>query len=85
MNGTNLFMVGEINFIKKTEFEGAVSHKIQFITEDETKGISLIEVKLLEEQDLTILKRGTKVQIPISISTMNSKIYYKQNGKLSVK
>jgi len=85
MNGTNLFMVGEINFIKKTEFEGAISYKCQFITEDETKGISLIEIKLLDEQDISILKRGTKVQIPISISTMNNKIYYKQSGKLSVK
>ena len=53
--------------------------------EDETKGISIIEVKLLPTQDISGLARGVKVQIPVSISAMDRNVFYKQNGKIVVK
>lgn len=82
---SQLLLMGEINFLKKSEYNGEVIHKVQFLIEDETKGLSVIEVKLLPTQDVTNLTRGAKLQIPVSISAMDRNIFYKQSGKIVVK
>lgn len=82
---TNLLLVGEINFLKEQSYEGTTTYKLQFLIESDTKGLSIIEVKLDERQDISILGKGVKVQVPVSITAMDRKIYYKQNGKISVK
>ncbi|MFK2822527.1 hypothetical protein ACH5BK_06045 [Arcobacter sp. YIC-80] len=82
---SQLLLMGEINFLKKSEFNGETIHKLQFLQEDETKGISIIEVKLQPTQDITNLARGTKVQVPITISAMDRNVFYKQRGKIVIK
>ena len=82
---SQLVIMGEINFLKKSEFEGQVIYKVQFLKEDETKGLSIIDVKLEPNEDVSVLKKGAKVQIPVTISAMNMNIYYKQRGKIAVK
>ena len=82
---TQLMIMGEISFIKIGEYKGEVVNKLQFFNEDEAKGISILEVKLDSTQDMSILKKGVKVQIPVTISAMDRSIFYKQRGKILTK
>lgn len=77
--------MGEISFIKTGEYKGEVVNKLQFFNEDEAKGISILEVKLDSTQDMSVLKKGVKVQVPVTISTMDRAVFYKQRGKILTK
>ena len=82
---TQLMIMGEISFIKTGEYKGEVDNKLQCFSEDEAKGISILEDKLDSRQDMSILKKGVKVQVPVTISTMDRAIFYKQRGKILTK
>ena len=73
--------MGEISFIKTGEYKGEVVNKLQFFNEDEAKGISILEVKLDSTQDMSVLKKGVKVQVPVTIFTMDRAIFYNNEEK----
>lgn len=81
---TSMFVYGQIANIVTNSYEEVVTSKAQFYLRSEKKGIEIIEVKLT---DSTIsVKEGDIVNIPVTISTMsnNTKIFYKQNGKIEI-
>ena len=84
---TQLLLMGTMHHLKTSEYNGLTINKIQFLQEDDKKGIFVIEVKLQEEfqNDLALLKKGVNIQIPIIISSMDRAIFYKQSGKLNIK
>jgi len=70
---------------KKTK-EVKITKKIQFLMEDEEKGIKVIGIKMLEEQDISEIKKGSVVSVEIKVSTMKDSfdVFYAQVGKLSI-
>lgn len=81
---TSMYVYGQIANIVTNSYEEVITSKAQFYLKSEKKGIEIIEVKLT---DSTIsVKEGDIVNIPVTISSMsnNSKIFYKQNGKIEI-
>lgn len=81
---TSMFVYGQIANVVTNSYEEVITSKAQFYLKSEKKGIEIIEVKLT---DSTIsVKEGDIVNIPVTISSMsnNSKIFYKQNGKIEI-
>lgn len=81
---TSMYVYGQIANIVTNSYEEVITSKAQFYLKSEKKGIEVIEVKLT---DSTIsVKEGDIVNIPVTISSMsnNSKIFYKQNGKIEI-
>ena len=82
---TKLFIQGEISSIKTTEFKGENITKLQFLNENEANGgLEVLEVKIDKEHLNNEIKKGDKVNVPISMTSMNGKIFYKTNGKIIV-
>lgn len=81
---TKIFIQGELTSIKTTEFKGEKVSKLQFLNENDNGGLEVIEVKIDIEHLNNELKKGDKVNVPVSMSVMNGKVYYKTNGKIIV-
>lgn len=72
-----LIIRGKIAAIKKSEFKGVVSHKLQFLAHSDN-GIELIDVKVEEEFfDEQKLKKDVDILASIKVSAMDSKVFYK--------
>lgn len=82
---TKLFINGELHSIKVTEFKGEKVSKLQFLNENEDNGgIEILEVKIVPEHINTEIKKGDKLLVPISMSAIEKKIYYRTNGKIQI-
>jgi len=79
-----LLIRGQISAIKRSEYQGQKMTKLQFLSEDPEKGFSITEVKVLDEHSINELEKGQKVIIPIAMSAMEGKIFYRTNGKIQV-
>jgi len=71
-----IIIKGQIAAIKRSEYKGVVSHKLQFIAYSEN-GIDLIDVKVEDEFFNDNLKKSVEVIAPIKVSAMDSKVFYK--------
>lgn len=82
-----LILQGEVRSIQEKEFEGKVTRKLQFLIDDEEKGLKIVSVKLDEKQDVSIIKKGSNVMLEVRVSTMKDsfEVFYSQNGELKVK
>ena len=78
-----LYLNGKVASIRKSSYEGKESVKLQFI-DNTGNGISLIEVKLSENENSDQYKDNMSVVVPVSVSSVNGNIYYKQTGKIKV-
>lgn len=72
---TELIIRGVIAGMKKQEYKGAISYRAQFLIEND--GLDLLNVKIDEEFFNERLKKGVEVVVPVKISTMDNKIFYK--------
>ncbi|MDP3302292.1 MAG: hypothetical protein Q8S36_10040 [Sulfuricurvum sp.] len=81
---SKLFIQGELSSIKTTEFKGEKVSKLQFLNENDNGGLEVLEVKIDLEYFNNEIKKGDKLTVPISMSQMNGKIYYKTSGKIVV-
>lgn len=81
---TSMYVYGQIANIVTNSYEEVITSKAQFYLKSEKKGIEIIEVKLTDS--IISVKEGDIVNIPVTISSMsnNSKIFYKQNGKIEI-
>jgi len=86
-----ILIKGQLGGIKTTEFEGKKTINLQFLVEDEIKGMDIISVKVSNEEHLTegLVKRAN-VLCPINVSSMGqdgskkTNIYYRTAGKIQV-
>lgn len=82
---TKLFLNGELHSIKTTEFKGEKVSKLQFLNENEENGgLEIIEVKINPEHNNTEIKKGDKLLVPILMTSMEKKIYYRTSGKIQI-
>lgn len=81
----SLKIVGQVEFIKSSVFEGKTSNKIQFLNIGD-KGVEIREVKLSEAQDINSIKKGDNVEIDVKLFTSktSSDIFYSQSGELKI-
>lgn len=81
---SNIIIKGQVLKVLEKEYQGNISYSIQFMTQDEKKGFSIIGVKV--EPDLMIqgLKENDNVEIPLKISFVNNNIYYSATNKIKV-
>ena len=74
---------GHILDIVKKEYEGKLTYRLQFLAKS-AKGMEVLNVKLVPEQDVSTLKPGIAVTVPISVSAFNNALFYTQIGKIQV-
>lgn len=81
---TSMYVYGQIANIVTNSYEEVTTSKAQLYLKSEKKGIEVIEIKLTDS--IISIKEGDIVNIPVTISTMlnNTKIFYKQNGKIEI-
>lgn len=70
----------KVDNILEKEFEGEKTVYVQTIQKSERKGFEVIRIKLTDNS--FNLKDGDFITIPVSISAMNSQIFYTQAGKI---
>ena len=81
----NLKLNGTVEFVKSSTFEGKTVNKLQFINITD-KGVEVKEVKLLENQDITKITKGSNIEMEVKLFTTNDKkeIYVSQTGELKI-
>ncbi len=79
-----LVIRGQIAAIKKSEYQGVVNRKLQFLSHSDN-GIELIDVKVEEEFFDEKLKKGVDIICPIKISAMEGKVFYKAISPIKFK
>lgn len=84
MSNTKIYIQGELSSIKTTEYKGEKVSKLQFLNENENGGLEIIEIKIDKDHLINDLKKGDKVMVPVSMSAIEKKIYYRTNGKIQV-
>ena len=84
MSNTKIFIQGELSSIKTTEYKGEKVSKMQFLNENDNGGLEIIEIKIDKDHLANELKKGDKVMVPVSMSVVEKKIYYRTNGKIQV-
>lgn len=75
----------ETKFKDRETNKELITKKVQFLNEENGK-ISITEIKLNPEQDLTEIVKGVKIMIPIKLYTPKdtSLIYMSQNGEIKI-
>lgn len=81
-----ILIQGKIQGIVNSEYEGKITKKVQFLKEDEKKGLKVISVKLSEDQSISDLVKGSTVSIERKISTMKDSfdVFISQEGELKI-
>ena len=68
--------------ILEKNFEGQKSYQVQTVQKSEKKGFEVVKVKITDE--FISFKENDTIKVPVTISAMNSQIFYKQSGKIEV-
>lgn len=72
----------KVDKVLEKEYEGKKTINVQTIEEHERRGFEVLKVKLID--DSITFKEGDIISIPVKLSSMNSQIFYTQNGKIEV-
>ena len=75
---SKLIIMGSIYAIAIKEFKEEKTVYVQFLNKTDSGGVEIQQVKMIEKNDIAILKEGLNVKIPIKISSFNNKLYYTQ-------
>lgn len=75
---TSITINGKILSILEKSYENKKTVYAQFLMESETKGMEIIKVKIIKEEDILKLEKDAVVSIPVSISSVNGNLYYSQ-------
>lgn len=75
---TSITINGKILTILEKEFENKKTVYAQFLMESESKGMEIIKVKIVKEEDILKLEKDIVVSIPVSISSVNGNLFYSQ-------
>jgi len=75
---TQLLITGQIYAIAKKVFEDKETVYAQFLNKQENGGVEILQVKITIADDISIIKEGIKVKIPVKVSSFNNTMYYTQ-------
>lgn len=75
---TSITINGKILTILEKEFENKKTTYAQFLMESESKGMEIIKVKIVKEEDILKLEKDVVVSIPVAISSVNGNLFYSQ-------
>lgn len=82
---TKIIIIGELFSIKTTEFKGEKVSKLQFLNEsEENGGVDILEIKINPEHMNTEIKKGDKLSVPVLMTSMEKKIFYRTSGKIQI-
>lgn len=79
---TSITINGKILTILEKEFENKKTVYAQFLMESESKGMEIIKVKIVKDEDISKLEKDAVVSIPVSISAVNGNLYYSQANQI---
>ena len=75
---TQILINGKIITVLEKVYEDKKTVYAQFLMESEAKGMEIIKVKIVKEEDILKLEKDIVVSIPVSISTVNGNLFYSQ-------
>ena len=75
---TSITINGKILSILEKSYENKKTTYAQFLMESEAKGMEIIKVKIVKEEDILKLEKDTVVSIPVAISSVNGNLFYSQ-------
>ncbi|MFW2607658.1 hypothetical protein [Aliarcobacter butzleri] len=75
---TSISINGKILSILEKFYENKKTVYAQFLMESESKGMEIIKVKIIKEEDILKLEKDSVVSIPVSISSVNGNLFYSQ-------
>lgn len=81
---SSLIIKGQIIKVLEKEYEGVKSYSLQFMTEDDKKGFTIISVKVQKEFFTPDLKDNVSVEAPVRIAAVNGNLYYAATDKVKV-
>lgn len=79
---TNITINGKIISVLEKSFENKKTIYAQFLMESETKGMEILKIKIINENDISKLEKDSLVSIPVSISSVNGNLYYSQISQI---
>ena len=79
----NLKVVGQIEVIKPSEFEGKKTVKVQLVNITE-KNIDVLTIKLLDTEKVEEIQRNKNCEIDVKLFTTNDKkdIYFSRTSRI---
>ncbi len=75
---TKLIILGQVYAIAKKTFENQETVYTQFLNKQENGGVEIMQVKMTHKEDISTLKEGLNIKIPIKVSSYQGKLYYTQ-------
>jgi hypothetical protein len=75
---TNITINGKIITVLEKMYEDKKTVYAQFLMESESKGMEIIKVKIVKEEDILKLEKDSVVSIPVSIAAINGNLFYSQ-------
>ena len=75
---TKLIIAGTVYAISKKTFEDNETIYAQFLNKQDTGGVEIMQVKMTHKEDISTLKEGLNIKIPIKVSSYQGKLYYTQ-------
>lgn len=75
---TSITINGKILTVLEKSYEDKKTVYVQFIMESEAKGMEVLKVKVIKDEDISKLQKDMVISIPISIATVNGNMYYSQ-------
>lgn len=78
-----ILIQGQVQGIISKEFEGKITKRLQFL-EDGKDGLKVVSVKMLENTDLSEIKKGSFVSLEVKITTYNNTIFYTQTSDIKI-
>ncbi len=75
---------GKVLKLIQKEYEGKITHSIQFMVNDEKKGFSIISVKVEKEFLIAGVSENAEIEVPIRIVNVNSNLYFSAIDKIKI-
>jgi ATP-dependent Zn protease len=73
-----ILFIGTIYAVAKKAYNDEETVYAQFLNKTENGGVEIQQVKITEQNDLTHIKEGQNIKIPVKISSYQNKIYFTQ-------
>lgn len=76
---TKLILMGQVYAVAKKSFKEEETTYIQFLNKNESGGIEIQQVKLIDKADIATIKEGVSIKIPVKVSFYQNKIFFTQS------
>ncbi len=75
-----LLFKGKIGGIRPKTFEGKTTISLQFVEEKNDGSLDTYDIKVPDNVSPTQFQKGQETTVPVLLSTMNGKVYYRIDG-----